>query len=222
MRPNTPAVVEFFELFKTPWEFYRPGAQYDVLLCSNSRVPENNARLLLLYGAAAATIRKAPKNKDKLCSLDKISFFSGVSGCQFMEVASSSTTRATKSSFTKEQTRLRSHGSGAQAVVRLGFDLFKEVRHLLTRGQPAEFANIPTLELHISLLRELIVSQGVTLVEIPPVPAGYRFIVSLTHDVDHPARAPSHSAITRCLAFSIGRLLARLSIFAEEEGLCGR
>ena len=44
-------VVEFFELFKTPWEFHRPGAQYDVLICSNSTVPENNARLLLLYGA---------------------------------------------------------------------------------------------------------------------------------------------------------------------------
>src|SRR6266478_4033278 len=44
-------VVEFFELFKTPWEFWRPGARYDVLLCSNSVVPENDARLLLLYGS---------------------------------------------------------------------------------------------------------------------------------------------------------------------------
>src|SRR5262249_47014794 len=45
------AVAEFFELFKTPWEFYRPGTHYDVLLCSNSPVPEHNAKLLLLYGA---------------------------------------------------------------------------------------------------------------------------------------------------------------------------
>ena len=44
-------IVEFFELFKTPWEFHRPGAQYDVLICSNSTVPENDARLLLLYGS---------------------------------------------------------------------------------------------------------------------------------------------------------------------------
>ena len=56
-----------------------------------------------------------------------------------------------------------------QVVVRIGFDLFQEVRHLLTLGQPAEFASIPTLELHISLLRELIVSQGLPLVEILPV-----------------------------------------------------
>jgi len=45
-----PAVAEFFELFKTPWEFHRPGAHYDVLICSSSLVPENSAGLLLLYG----------------------------------------------------------------------------------------------------------------------------------------------------------------------------
>src|SRR4029077_8421036 len=44
-------VVEFFELFKTPWEFWRPGTRYDVLLCSNSMVPENDAKLLFLYGS---------------------------------------------------------------------------------------------------------------------------------------------------------------------------
>ena len=71
-------------------------------------------------------------------------------------------------------------------MVRLGFDLFEEVRYLLTQGQPAEFASIPTLDLHISLLRELIVSHELTLVEILPVPAEHRFIVCLTHDVDHP------------------------------------
>src|SRR4029077_15125536 len=71
-------------------------------------------------------------------------------------------------------------------VVRLGFDLFQEVRYLLTQGQPAEFASIPTLDLHISFLRELIVSCEVPLVEILPMPTGYRFIVCLTHDVDHP------------------------------------
>src|SRR4030095_16691479 len=75
---------------------------------------------------------------------------------------------------------------GAQVVVRLGFDLFAEVRHLLTQGQPAEFANIPTLDLHISLLRDLIVRQGLPLLEILAVPAGYRFMTCLTHDVDHP------------------------------------
>ncbi len=72
-----PAVVEFFELFKTPWEFYRAGAHYDVLLCSNSPVPENNARLLFLYGAQRQAFEE------------------------------SRTARATKFLFTKEQSRLR-------------------------------------------------------------------------------------------------------------------
>ena len=30
-------IREFFELFKTPWEFCRPGIAYDVLICSGSR-----------------------------------------------------------------------------------------------------------------------------------------------------------------------------------------
>ena len=105
-----------------------------------------------------------------------------------METAFCSTARADKVLLHEgtNSAAAISTASGDQAVVRLGFDLFEEVHHLLTKGQPAELASIPTLELHISLLRELIVSQGVTLVEIPPVPAGHRFIVCLTHDIDHP------------------------------------
>src|SRR6266487_6658249 len=48
-------VREFFELFKTPWEFYRPDGRYDVVLCSdNSNVDEVAAKLVLIYGAANA------------------------------------------------------------------------------------------------------------------------------------------------------------------------
>jgi hypothetical protein len=71
--------------------------------------------------------------------------------------------------------------------VRVGYDLFREVRTLLTDGQPPANAGIPALEMHIALLRELIGWSGVPLVEIPPVPEGYRFIACLTHDVDHPS-----------------------------------
>ena len=55
-------------------------------------------------------------------------------------------------------------------LARIGYDLFGEVRTLLTVGQPPENASIPTLELHIALLRDLIVVCGFPLVEIPPVP----------------------------------------------------
>ena len=41
--------------------------------------------------------------------------------------------------------------------------------------------------MHIAFLRDLISECGVSLIEIPAVPEGYRFIVCLTHDVDHPS-----------------------------------
>ena len=75
--------------------------------------------------------------------------------------------------------------SASSSLVRIGFDLFAEIELLLGRGQPAQHARIPALDLHISLLRDLIVGHSIPLCEIPPVPAGYNFIVCLTHDVDH-------------------------------------
>jgi hypothetical protein len=71
--------------------------------------------------------------------------------------------------------------------VRVGYDLFDEVRTLLTVGQPPVYAAIPTLELHVALLRDLLIGCGLSLVEIPAVPTGHPFIACLTHDVDHPA-----------------------------------
>jgi hypothetical protein len=180
-------VVEFFELFKTPWEFWCPGTRYDVLLCSSRTIPKNDARLLLLYGSQQQAFERGRGIKTQsVRGLDFVSFRGErmpiYGNCLLFDdhgnkvLLHNGTNSAAAISTT----------SGAQAVVRLGFDLFEEVHHLLTKGQPAELAGTPTLDLHISLLRELIVSHGLTLVEIPPVPADYRFIVSLTHDVDHP------------------------------------
>jgi hypothetical protein len=182
-----PAVAEFFELFKTPWEFHRPGAQYDVLVCSNSLVPENSARLLLFYGAQRQAFEECRSMKTRSApGHDFVSFRNErmpiYGGCLLFDGPCSEV-------LVHEGTNSPaavSVASDAQVAVRLGFDLFAEVRHLLTQGQPAECASIPTLELHISLLRELIVNQGLPLVEILPAPAGHRFIVCLTHDVDHP------------------------------------
>jgi hypothetical protein len=181
------AVAEFFELFKTPWEFHRPGAHYDVLVCSNNLVPENSARLLLLYGAQRQAFEQCRSIKTRSApGHDFVSFRDErmpiYGSCLLFD-------RPCNEVLVHEGTNSPAAvavASDAQVAVRLGFDLFAEVRHLLTQGQPVEFASIPTLELHVSLLRELIVSQGLTLVEILPVPAGHRFIVCLTHDVDHP------------------------------------
>ena len=182
-----PVVVEFFELFKTPWEFHRPGAHYDILICSNGMVPTNNARLLFLYGAQRQGFEESRNIRTGSASRhDFLSFRSErmpiYGNCLLFN---SPDNEVVIHERTKSAAAV-SVASDDQTVVRLGFDLFQEIRHLLTQGQPAEFAGIPTLELHISLLRELIVSQGLPLVEILPVPAGYSFIVCLTHDVDQP------------------------------------
>jgi hypothetical protein len=40
-------VREFFELFKTPWEMYRPGRKYRVVLCCGQPKQRNPADVLL-------------------------------------------------------------------------------------------------------------------------------------------------------------------------------
>jgi hypothetical protein len=44
--PEHAAVAEFFELSRRLGNFVRPGKRYDVLLCSNDRIPENDAASL--------------------------------------------------------------------------------------------------------------------------------------------------------------------------------
>ena len=42
-------VAEFFELFKTPWEFFHNGSRAEVVICSRAEIPETDARLVLIY-----------------------------------------------------------------------------------------------------------------------------------------------------------------------------
>src|SRR5437660_8539443 len=44
-------VSEFFELFKTPWEFYHSDRRYDVLLCAGDGQFEGSAKLMLFYSS---------------------------------------------------------------------------------------------------------------------------------------------------------------------------
>jgi len=44
--------------------------------------------------------------------------------------------------------------------------------------------HIPTLDMHIALLRNWILEAGIPLVEIPPAPADHSCLVCLTHDID--------------------------------------
>jgi hypothetical protein len=186
--PKNEAVVrEFFELFKTPWEFYQTGRQYDVLLCD--RHGFNAAELVLVY----ASQDPCYETTDRIDTAGR-----PTGGESLVYKGLRLPIYGNKNTFPgKEHSLLVDANSGEPALyversdgttlVRIGYDLFHEIRTLLTAGQPASNASVPALELHIALLRDVITSTGVQLIEVPPAPQGYQFIACLTHDVDHPS-----------------------------------
>ncbi len=180
-------VREFFELFKTPWEFYRADRHYEVLIVAGTRVPDHSAELVLLYGGAQTPFDL--RNKLGLSSRRQNAVLS-YQGDRTPIYGNCLTFNAAGTHrITDAHTGLPASvelSFGDTTFVRIGFDLFREVRHLLTSGQPAIHARTPALEQHISFLRDLIVGRSSPLLEIPPVPEGYNFTACLTHDVDHP------------------------------------
>jgi hypothetical protein len=178
-------VEEFFQLFKTPWEMYRAGVSYDVILVTGDEIPELDARLVLVYGSK---IRKSDHGADRTPGARLQNAAVDYGGEQIPLYGEAL-------AFEKTGLRVICATTGAEAVgirspaanprvVRIGFDLFQEVAFLLTAGQPVAKAHIPTLELHIAMLRNLILDAGISMLEIPPTPAGYDFTVCLTHDID--------------------------------------
>jgi hypothetical protein len=188
--PERPVVAEFFELFKTPWEFYEPGRHYEVVLCAGrSQLKECSAKLILRYSGqvtaddARENARLLPRNNQaRILSYQgqRIPIYGDC--VVFPQVAN-----GILIDQQEQQPAARETTVGDGKRVRIGYDLFGEIRTLLTTGQPPSHAGIPTLELHIALLRDLILASGTPLVEIPPVPHGYPLIACLTHDVDHPS-----------------------------------
>jgi hypothetical protein len=180
------AVAEFFELFKTPWELYRPqGSYHTLLVTAGLPVPESAARLVVVYGSArrgddaAMGVAAGPVHATTELKLDHgvTPVYGGA-----MALQPGAPPQATISGA--DGTFGVRHVSGGRHVWRVGYDLFEEVRILLGRGQPLESAGNPTLDLHVELLRGWMRAAGVAFVEIPPVPAGHPFAVALTHDID--------------------------------------
>jgi hypothetical protein len=176
-KPEDHAVVaEFFELFKTPWEFFQPGHRAGILLCAHNEIPASDAKLVLIYGSELNSFDRAQSAPVRPQGARKILSYAG----KTFPIYGPSLAFENAASPALLETK-----NGAQTVVRVGYDLFAEIRQLLTVGQPVEHAATPTLERHIELLRELIVRHAAPLLEIPPAPAGHTFIACLTHDVDH-------------------------------------
>ncbi len=181
------AVEEFFQLFKTPWEYWKPDRRYDVVIATVDDLPTVDAKLLLLCGAetksldARSGITVRTRHKGGL--IDNC----GTSLPIYGECATFEESRAAVPCLAGATGMAGMRYVVVEAdtiVVRLGYDLFKEIHILLSVGQPAEYAHISTLDIHIGMLRNWIVSEGIPLLEIPPSPAGYSFAVCLTHDID--------------------------------------
>ncbi|MBK9170110.1 MAG: hypothetical protein IPM24_21975 [Bryobacterales bacterium] len=187
---NAALTAEFFELFKTPWEFCRRDRNYQVVLYIGtlpaSRFP---ASLTVIYSGdlwpmddpeVGWALDALQQGRD--ISSDSLEFALYGKCCTFEKVAvpllcESESGRAV--AFEKR--------AGAERVVRVGYDLLDECRFLVEEGQPAAKAGVAALDCHIEFLRQLINAQGFEWAEVPPVPSGYRFFAALTHDVDHPS-----------------------------------
>lgn len=178
-------VREFFELFKTPWEFLKKGSSYDIIITTDSQTEEADARLVIIYNSGETRLDKEIRvgikaqkdtatlrhDNDYIPIYKKISIFDEV-GDSLVNIAES-----------QEVAGVRIAGDDKN-ILRIGYDLFEEVGFLITHSQPEKHAHIPTIELHISMLRDWILKSGLPLVEIPPVPAGHPFMSCITHDVD--------------------------------------
>jgi hypothetical protein len=204
-------VEEFFHLFKTPWEFYDPRRSYSVLV-STTRLPENARCLLAVIYSSDPDVNfgepfgsgddflLAEYRGTRFPLYGKVSAFHGID-------RTLACVAGTQAGVAVEIP------SRHMRVIRAGYGLFAEVAFLLSSGQPDRNALMPTLDVHISVLRSWIVESGIPLVEIPPTPPGYDFICCLTHDVDF-VRITDHKFDHTLLGFmqraSIGSFLAAL------------
>jgi peptidoglycan/xylan/chitin deacetylase (PgdA/CDA1 family) len=179
-------VREFFELFKTPWEFYRADGDYDVVLCTQTKNELIvNCKLIILFNSKKTIFDQ--NNKIKILNSynnELVNYFGNIFPV-YGEIISFEglgnnliNINGKNASIGFEISRERTK------IIRVGYNIFEEISFLLRSGQPAHLAEYPTLDLHIATLRKLIVSTGVPLIEIPPIPEGHEFIVCLTHDVD--------------------------------------
>ena len=215
-------VEEFFQLFKTPWEFYKDDREYEVVIISKSEcIKKINAKVILVFGYESTNfddennIFLTTDNAVKTLNLGEMILPIYVKIASFRNVPKNTIFLALNSEILVMKTKANN-----QIIIRIGYSLFEEVKYLLTEGQPVDKALISTLENHIALLRKWIVELGISLIEIPPIPAEFKYIVCLTHDVDF-VKISNHffdhsmwGFIYRCIFISFKELLTgRISLF---------
>jgi peptidoglycan/xylan/chitin deacetylase (PgdA/CDA1 family) len=185
-KPDQIATVEeFFQLFKTPWEFFRENRSYKVVIATSVDIPDVSAQLLIISGPEVKTL-------DSRYGITASSVYPRATlnhnGLRVPLYSETMTFEKASGNFVcsiegDKVAGIKIHKAG-MTVLRLGYDLFQEIEYLLDTGQPLEWAAVPTLESHIRLLRKWILDEGISFLEIPSSPAGHPFSVCLTHDID--------------------------------------
>jgi hypothetical protein len=180
------AAQEFFQLFKSPWEPYRPEHSYDFLIVTSEQVPSNlKAGVLLIYNSRRTSVDS--EIGIVIQSVHQSDWFEWDASA-FPIYGNAAVLEGAGQPFLWRRGKAGAVGlefsEPAPQTIRIGYDLFEEVAFLLSQGQPPGNAPIPTLDIHISLLRSIMVGSGNPFIEIPPVPAGYDFMACLSHDVD--------------------------------------
>ena len=139
---------EFFELFKTPWEPAVAGRRYRAVLCTDGSFADYDADVILVYSSREQGVdREAgvlvhPANGPVGVVWGEWTFpiYRGVGICD-----QAGHEGALKASGKSIDCR---YAAGRRIVRRIGYDLFAEVRYLLTESQPVAWARTPTLDLH--------------------------------------------------------------------------
>src|SRR4051812_8766967 len=177
-------VEEFFQLFKTPWEFYSDSESYDVVIITRPGLTNVPAKLVIVAGSFATDLdEKFTRPRSLRADVPLVFRGNRIPLARETLCFEPANARVVCSTGSNEIAGLEFSNNGS-TFVRLGYNLFVELESLLTDGQPLANAPIPALELHIALLRQVLIDAGISFIEIPSSPYGYDFSVCLTHDID--------------------------------------
>lgn len=181
-----PAASEFFELFKTEWEIYRPGNPCNILLTDGTAPPDVSTQLYLIFTPEQqlrdrfSADQPDPQKKECRVTLPDGTELPVYTKCKRFNNHRDALITETQNGQTIAYAEYRPNGK----TIRVGYDLFDEISYLISTGQPPENAAIPALDLHIQFFRTLILQSGLDVIEIPPCPPNHPYMVCLTHDVD--------------------------------------
>ncbi|HEV3313192.1 MAG TPA: hypothetical protein VG815_21990 [Chloroflexota bacterium] len=182
------AAEELFQLFKVPAHVFSTGTRPEVLITDGSRGGVERGAV------ATYTFASGPAPLDVDLSItttpmpivERTITWPGAS--HEIPVPSGLSTLAgpgeALASCNRGVAALRLPAADGHTFVRFGYNLFDETARLLTAGQPISDVSVPSLDLHIALLRREL-CRDVDLTEIPAIPSGHECIVTLSHDIDH-------------------------------------